>query len=133
MSSQGRRGGRPSKLTPEIQEKICKHLKVGNYRGPSARSAGITHATFIEWMKRGKREPESEYGQFLEAVLKAEVDAETTLVERIFIGGMADPKWAMDLLKRKYPQRWGQDRLDVKELRDLIAKLEKRLDEREGS
>lgn len=45
--------GRPIKLTPEIQRRLCDALRTGNTRTAAAH-AGIGRATFIEWMRRGQ-------------------------------------------------------------------------------
>ena len=45
--------GRPAKLTPEIQRRLCAALRAGNTREAAAEYAGIGRATFYEWMGRG--------------------------------------------------------------------------------
>lgn len=101
--------GRPTKLTPEVQEKIVTALRAGNYQETAALYAGITAATFYDWMNRGKNEPESIYAEFLDAVEKAKADAEVrdvVLIDR----AAADGNWqaAAWKLERKFPQRWGR-------------------------
>ena len=48
------RGGRPSKLTPEVQEKIVTAIRAGNYAQVAAVYAGIGERTFYRWMELGK-------------------------------------------------------------------------------
>ena len=49
------RGGRPSKLTPEVQEKIVTAIRAGNYAQVAAVYAGIGERTFYRWMERGEK------------------------------------------------------------------------------
>jgi hypothetical protein len=44
-----------TKLTPELQEKILLHLRVGAYVETAAACARIHKDTFYEWMKKGAR------------------------------------------------------------------------------
>ena len=101
--------GRPTKLTPEVQDKIVTALRAGNYQETAARYAGIAEPTFYEWMARGKSEPGSIYSEFAEAVEKAKADAEVrdvALIDR----AAADGNWqaAAWKLERKFPNRWGR-------------------------
>jgi transposase len=100
---------RPTKLTPEVQEKIVTALRAGNYQETSATYAGISVPTFYGWMDRGRNEPGSIYSEFLEAVEKAKADAEVrdvALIDR----AAADGNWqaAAWKLERKFPNRWGR-------------------------
>lgn len=64
--------GRPSKLTPEIEERILEVIRAGNYREAAAQAAGIAPETLSRWMGR-EREP---YRSFRQSVLAAEQVAE---------------------------------------------------------
>ena len=46
--------GRPSKLTPEVRERIVQALVAGNYRETASRYAGIDPRQFSRWMSRGE-------------------------------------------------------------------------------
>lgn len=48
--------GRPTKLTPDVQDTICGFLLTGAYLETAAAAAGIDQATLHAWMKRGARE-----------------------------------------------------------------------------
>jgi transposase len=101
--------GRPTKLTPEVQERIITALRAGNYQETAANYAGISAKTFYEWMQRGKDEPESIYRDFREAVEKAKSDAEVRdlyLIDQAAQSG----SWqaAAWKLERKFPQKWGR-------------------------
>jgi transposase len=90
------RTGRPTKLTPEVQERIVTALRAGNYRETASRHAGISYMTFRRWEMKG------------EAIKKAEADAEVRDLE--LISKAAEEQWqaAAWKLERKYPQRWGR-------------------------
>lgn len=101
--------GRPTKLTPEVQDKIVAALRAGNYQETAAAYAGIHRDTFYGWMERGKNEPGSIYSDFSEAVERAKADAEVrdvALIDR----AAADGSWqaAAWKLERKFPQKWGR-------------------------
>jgi len=120
--------GRPAKLTPEIQEEICRVIRAGNYIETAAVYAGIEKKTLYNWMKRGReelerlknnpkarmRKSEAPYVEFLHAVKKALAEAEVRDVA--IIGKAAQECWqaAAWRLERRFPERWGR-RLDVKQ------------------
>ena len=48
-------GGRPTKLTPEVQTTIVNALAAGVYLETAASAAGINRATLNRWLKEGNR------------------------------------------------------------------------------
>ena len=46
--------GRPSKLTPEVQDRIARAITAGNYQDTAAQYAGISPATFYLWMQKAE-------------------------------------------------------------------------------
>jgi len=108
-----RRAGRPTKLTPEVADKICQAIAGGNYREVAAAWAGIGERTLREWMQRGES-PRSRYHDFRRRVLEAEQAAEIRAVGLIMASAAKDPKHAQWWLQRKHPERWGRkDRLQA--------------------
>ncbi len=99
--------GRPSKLTPEIQEKIVQALSIGNYRKDAAEYAGIDAATLRRWLLRGAREKDSAYADFRTAVLEAESRAKITAIGCI-TKAMRNGDWraAAYWLERKFPHQY---------------------------
>ncbi|HEX9952798.1 MAG TPA: hypothetical protein VGB53_13580 [Rubricoccaceae bacterium] len=77
---------RPTKLTHDIQSRICTALKAGNTRASAAEYGGITASTFYEWMKRGQKPAltakgaitakDLPFSEFSDAVTRAESDCE---------------------------------------------------------
>jgi transposase len=109
-----RRAGRPTKLTPEVADRICQAVAGGNYREVAAAWAGIGERTLREWMRRGE-DPRSRYHDFRRRVLEAEQAAEIRAVGLIMASAAKDPKHAQWWLQRKHPDRWGRtERLSVR-------------------
>jgi hypothetical protein len=109
-------GGRPCKLTPEVQQKICDLIQAGNYDYIAAQAAGISVDTFYLWKREGEEAiragKEDNYFKFLKAIKNAEAKREAASVARV----VADPSWqaTMTYLERRYPERWSKrDRTDV--------------------
>lgn len=119
--------GRPTALTQELSDLICEAVRNGNYRDTAAEWVGITVRTLRSWVRRGKQEPGSAYERFLHALLEAEGAAEIKMVELVCKAAVEDPKHAEWWLERKFPQRWGSQRAEVRALQRKIAELEKQL------
>jgi hypothetical protein len=102
--------GRPSKFTEETRSKILAALRGGNYREVACRYAGVSYQTFRNWLKMGE-DPSSppEYQEFLEAVEKAEADAEVADIALIRKAAQ-EGSWtaAAWMRERKNPERWGR-------------------------
>lgn len=129
---------RPTKLTPDLQEKICQAIRAGNYLETAAAYAGISKVTLHEWMRRGRREmerveeaegrarirkKEAPFVEFLNSVEKALAEAEVRDV--ILIGKAAEVNWqaAAWRLERKFPDRWGRRERQRPEERETGAKV----------
>jgi hypothetical protein len=69
------RGGRPSKLTPQTQQRICGCLAAGSTRVDAATQGGIDYMTLRRWERRGVKQKTGKFRRFCEAVKKAESDA----------------------------------------------------------
>ena len=76
----GRKLGRKTKLTPEVQDKIVFAIRSGNYKETAAQYAGISEKTFYVWLQRGRDEPSSIYADFFEAINHAEAASEVEAV-----------------------------------------------------
>lgn len=124
--------GRPSKLTPAIQEAIVLLVLEGNYLETAAQSVGVSERTLHRWLRRADDveakalehvtdddgpvdlyslvDPaEWTYLDFRHALKSAQAWAETELVRTVrnyaVIGG-----WQafMTILERLHPTRWGR-------------------------
>jgi transposase len=97
---------RPTKLTPEVEERIVAAIRAGNYAEPAARSAGISPATYYRWLKRGEEASRGIYRAFHDAVRRAEAEAEVHAVAVIRRAMGDDWRAAAHYLERRYPDRW---------------------------
>ena len=136
---------RPTKLTPEVSQRIVTAIRAGNYAEPAARSAGISPATYYRWLERGAREEEGIHREFHDAVRKAEADAEVHAIVVIRKEMERDWRAALAYVERRYPDRWrrrgakeegpresslGRETIDPKDLTDAELRKLLRLHER---
>ena len=117
--------GRNPKLTPEVQEKIVAAIRSGNYANVSAEYAGISERTFYNWLQWGREREEEPYLQFMQAVKRAEREAEVravAIIQRLMVDNW---QAAMTYLERKHPDCWGRrDRLKIDlDPREALAEL----------
>ena len=138
----GKRGAKV-KLTPEIQEKICRALSVGSYMETAAAFVGVHKSTLYEWLKLGAIATKGQYKEFSDAVDRALAQAEVKDLTHISNAAMGEPKFKTDdkgnkvigldgkpiqigwviqpnwnaaawKLERRYPKSWGRkSRLDL--------------------
>ena len=121
--------GRKSKLTPEVQERICQYVRQGLTYEIAARAAGVSETTFYRWKQRGERSKRGKYREFWEALKRAESEAEQVLVRRILAASNDTWQAAAWMLERRYPERWGRkDRVKHEtDLGDALAQVLERL------
>jgi len=105
--------GRPSKLTPERQERLFEAIRAGNYYEAACGYANISSHTFSDWMRKGRHDeesgdPESKYADFRRGVLMAEQEAEANLVAQWRAHTPDDWKAAATFLERRHPERWSR-------------------------
>ncbi len=109
-----RKPGRPTKLTPEVQEAICKALERGEVHVHAAEHGGISETTYYEWRTRGE-EGEQPFAEFLEATTRAEAKGRRLVFEKIRQHAVNDWRAGAWLLERRYPQYYGRAaRVDLK-------------------
>jgi hypothetical protein len=115
-------GGRPTKLTDELQGKIIEAIRGGCYIETAVAYAGINKDTFYAWLRRGAAEldrangngrnrvriAEQPYIEFSDAVIQAQAETEMIDIVRIGLAGREDWKAAAWRLARKFPERWGR-------------------------
>lgn len=101
--------GRPTKLTPEVQERIVSAIRAGNYLETAAAYAGVNQSTLHRWVARGKEEdaPE-EFREFCEAVERARAEAEVRTVALIQQAAPNSWQAAAWYLERSHPKRWAR-------------------------
>jgi hypothetical protein len=98
---------RRSKLTDEVQQRVCDALSIGVPRSTAAQAAGITERTLYNWLEKGEAHNRGRYFQFFQAVQAAEVQSEMTAMA-VWRRGMSDDwRAAKDFLERRYPDKYG--------------------------
>lgn len=124
----GGTGGRPSKLTPELQDALCKVIQSGCFLETAAVMCGINRVTLLRWMHRGAKEESGTYRDFRAAVRKAMAHAELRDLMKIQRAGDDDWRAIAWRLERRYPKRWGKrDGDEAKSKKLTPAQLAKRL------
>lgn len=94
---------RPSTLTAEVERTILQHIELGAFPRAAAQAAGITAATFDQWMRHTGEEYQSFQSKINQASMAARVQAEL-LVK------VSDPKfWLTHGPGRDKPEEpgWG--------------------------
>lgn len=112
---------RPTDLTPQVQERICKLLERGHYRKVAAEAAGVSYETMRRWMVADAEV----FRVFRAAVHESESMAEERLYRIVRNGARKDPRLALEVLARKFPKRWGRRdhvKADVKVEHSLAPK-----------
>ena len=112
MTTETKKIGRPTKLTPQLQEKICSYIAQGNYLVTACNAVGIDYLTYNNWTKWAEEQADNGGGiylDFLHATKRAEAQAEASRVARIEASGKTG-NWLADMthLERRHPDRWGR-------------------------
>jgi hypothetical protein len=99
--------GRKTKLTPEVQNKIIKGLLTGLTIEVACGCAGIHFDSYYEWLNRAKREPDSIFAEFSEAVKEAQNECELNLLRMIVV----DESWQSKawIMERRFGKRWAKN------------------------
>lgn len=100
--------GRPSKLTPDVVQRLVKAIEAGNYYEAACAYAGISYGTFRRWMVDGENATRGKYRDFYEAITRAEQTAEVRMVAQWQQHMPMDYRAIRDFLERRFPQRWGK-------------------------
>ena len=89
--------GRPTKLTPEVQDIIVDGI-----------NAGVTYATFYNWLEKGEVAKSGVLMEFFDAVSRAKADSALRLVSQITLQAPTDWRAAAFLLERRFPDDYGK-------------------------
>jgi hypothetical protein len=132
--------GRPTKLTPELIEKLCADIRNGErYEAVCARNM-IAYTTYRSWMRKGEKlllfleldpgyeVPENEQ-IFIDLVLEVEAanaGIEGKMVKTWIYHSKHDWRAALEWLSRRLPDVYGANskvRLEVEQVDDEIEEL----------
>lgn len=129
--------GRRTKLTAQVQEKICQYIRLGMAYERAAILSGICERTFWRWKVRGDTAKSGIYFEFCQALKLADADAELLHVQNLkelAIGGrkyreykhklnrdgshertittkvlLPDAESSKWILGRRFRERWGNE------------------------
>jgi len=119
---------RPTKLTPEVSEEICKALEDdGAFIETAAQAAGIDHSTLYRWLDRGLK-GEEPFAAFCEAVARARAMGELKLLrdvrrgddKGIGFGRARGSAFILERTRRAYAQRV---RIDAEEAVEQVIEV----------
>ncbi|MEV7011735.1 hypothetical protein [Streptosporangium sp. NPDC051022] len=78
--------GRKTKLTPELQEELCRHLAAGQYLRTACDLTGVHESTVYRWLDQGEPEDAPElFRDFRDAVTRARAEAEAEMVDVVVL------------------------------------------------
>lgn len=97
--------GRPSKLTPALQERFVDHVRQGHYIETVCGVVGIHKSSYYLWMEKGEA-GEQPYSDFYDAIKSAESAAEAEALEGILTHGAETWQALAWFLERRHPKRW---------------------------
>jgi hypothetical protein len=100
---------RPTKLTPEIQQKIGDGISLGLTYALAANSAGITYQTLNQWISKGKTDKSGKYFEFCLYIQKCNADAAKILLEHLKSAADAgNCTVCMWILERRFSEDFGR-------------------------
>lgn len=102
--------GRKPKLTPKVQETICRYISAGSFRETACAAAGIDSRTLRKWLKKAvdddARGEETDHTRFRDAIDLAGAAAEARDVAHITKAGAEDWRALAWILERRGAKRW---------------------------
>lgn len=122
-------GGRPSKLTPALEEQILKRLQVCGTLAEVAAACGVGESTIHAWQRKGKEAiaegKRSKYRKFLERVREAIKQRDYLREQTMVRHGTKDWRALWSLMQAQNPKRYApRIRIHIEEeLTDAIERL----------
>lgn len=120
--------GRPTKLTPELQKKICKYIATGNPYNRACKLCDISTTIFSAWRVEGEKARElkisNQFLEFLEATEKAHEQFIEYHLKNIHEAGKKDWRASMELLGRKEAREFAKkDNLNLHHSGEATIKI----------
>lgn len=97
-----------TKFTAERRKAFVDAIREGLPISQAAARARISRQTAYEWMGRGEKTPEGQYGAFLEEVQSAMADAAAEALGHWKKAMPDDWRAAMEFLSRRFPDEYGK-------------------------
>jgi len=95
---------RPSSLNDEAVARSVQATSGGAFPEQAARFAGFSPRALYRYMKGST----PAHAAFRDAALRAENDLEARLGGTVVRAGMTEPRWALEYLARRFPERWAR-------------------------
>lgn len=119
--------GRPTKLSPQLRERLLQLIRAGCTRRDACLAVGVADRTLAAWLERGRDDREAGlrtmYAEFVAGIEQGEAEARAKLTA-VIVKAAADGDWraALEYLKRRDRQNWG-DGLDFTSGGEKLAAL----------
>ncbi len=93
-------------MTIEKIDEICQFIRAGNYQKTAAAICGIKERTWYNWIEkaRARKRPNKKQLHLLQSISQAEAEFEGFHVQKIF--NSKDPRISLEMLARRFPDRW---------------------------
>jgi len=102
-------GASPLKLTdPVVYDTIINVLNEAGFLSVAARCAGVSTDSVRDWVRRGSRGENKLLFRFWRDVQTAEANSEHNRVKNILKHEATDWHASMEILARRYPERWSK-------------------------
>lgn len=121
--------GRPTLLTANLLKLIVQAVRDGNYPVVVCRSVGVAPKTYRNWRTRGRREPNSIYGEFREGIDRARHEFEVAAVSELRKAAKNEPTLLFKMLACTAPHRWGPHVAEIREMREDVSELRRQMEE----
>lgn len=121
--------GPKSKLTPEAHKAIVDAVSAGMPYRFAAAAAGVTERALHLWLAAGRKGSGEANVQLLHALKEAQAKAVASRLRELTAAG--EKQWQAHAwwLERMYPDEFGANRQEVRELQKQVAGLLARLDQ----
>lgn len=107
--------GRPTTLTPELQDRICDGIKAGLFAETVCAANGIDYGVHYRWMRTN--------ADYCQAVRVAEMELQLLLLD-VIRTGETGAGHALSLLERRFMRQWSiRTKSAVVEREDEILRL----------
>lgn len=100
------KGGRPSKLTPELEAAIISRLKLCGTLEDVSAICGVTMQTLHNWRERGRKQQRGKFRRFFDAVQQAQQDRNVARESSILLASRKDWKALAWLMERTNPKMY---------------------------
>ena len=100
---------RPSKLTPEIQQKIGNGVSLGLTYALAASAAGVTYQSLNSWMKLGRDSTSGKYFEFYKHIEQRNAEGALKILQRLNDAAEAgNCQVCMFILERRFSEDFGR-------------------------